>query len=127
MRKYNARKTCKQHWLFKNKQRKLGLTNKNGGKGVFKVKRIGRTGNYVIFGGAFAMRYCFEQMNKILINAKHGASIGQSITFIEKIHGIKIQDLGLTRQDFMHKNVKKIAEALEKINRKEVVHNESVQ
>lgn len=112
MKAYNARKTCKEHYLFKNKQRKLGLTNKDGGKGIFKVKRIGRTSNYVILGDAFATRYCFQQLNKILINAKHGASVGQSIAFIEKIHGIKMQDLGLTRQDFMRKDIKKIADAL---------------
>ena len=114
MRAFNARKTCKEHYLFKNKQRKLSLTNKDGGKGIFKVKRIGRTSNYVISGNAFAMRYCFQQLNKILINAKHGASVGQFIEFIEEIHGIKIQDLGLTRHDFIHKDIKKMADALNK-------------
>lgn len=29
MRAFNARKICKQHWLFKNKQRKLALTFRN--------------------------------------------------------------------------------------------------
>ena len=126
MRTYNARKTCKEHYLFKNKFRKLSLTNKDGGIGVFRVRKLEDT-NYKIFGDVFAMRYCFEQINKILINAKYGLSIGQSIRIVEKAHKLKIKDLGLTREDFYKCDFKKIAEALEKINGKEVMRNESVQ
>ena len=113
MKAYNSRKTCREHYLFKNKFRKLSLTNKDGETGVFRVRKLEDT-NYKIFGDVFAIRYCFDQMNKILINAKHGVSVRQSIAFIEKIHGIKMQDLGLTRQDFISKDIKKIADALNK-------------
>lgn len=111
MRAFNARKTCKQHYLFKNKFRKLSLTNKDGETGVFRVRELENT-DYKIFGDIFAMRYCFEQINKILIGAKYGLSIGQFIRIVEKAHKLKIEDIGLTREDFYKFDFKKIADAL---------------
>lgn len=113
MRAFNARKTCKEHYLFKNKFKKLSLTNKDGGIGVFRVRKLEDT-NYKIFGDVFAMRYCFQQINKILINAKYGLSIGQFIRIVEKANKLQIKDIGLTREAFYKYDFKKIADALNK-------------
>lgn len=112
MKAFNSRKTCKQHWLFKNKQHKLSLTNNNGICGVFKAKKIRQSNDYAVIGDVFANRYCFNQINKILIKAKCGASIGQQISFIEDIYGTKIKNLGLTRQDFIFKDITEIAQVI---------------
>lgn len=111
MRAFNARKTCKEHYLFKNKFKKLSLTNKDGGIGVFRVRKLEDT-NYKIFGDVFAMRYCFQQINKILINAKYGLSVGQFIRIVEKANKLQIKDIGLTREAFYKYDFKKIDDAL---------------
>ena len=113
MRAFNKRKTCKEHYLFKNKFRKLSITNKDGETGVFRVRKLEDT-NYRIFGNVFTMRYCFEQINKILIGAKYGLSIGQFIRIVEKSNNVKIKDIGLTREDFFKFDYNKIGNALKK-------------
>ena len=113
MKAFNRRKTCKEHYLFKNKFRKISLTNKDGATGVFRVRKL-EDNDYKIICDFFAARYCFDQLNKILIGAKSGVSIGQFIKFIEKTHEIKIEDIGLTREDFSKGDIKKIANALER-------------
>lgn len=115
MKAYNSRKTCKEHYLFKNKFKKLSLTNKSGWIGVIRVRKLEDT-NYKIFGDFFATRYCFEQINKILIGAKYGLSIGQFIKIVERTHKLQIKDIGLTRKDFYKYDFKKIADALNRYN-----------
>ncbi|WP_349764326.1 hypothetical protein [Fusobacterium sp. SYSU M8D902] len=115
MRAFNARKTYREHYLFKHKFRKLSLINKDGGIGVFKVRKLEDT-NYKIFGNIFAMRYCFKEIKKILIGSRDGLSITEFIKRFEKAHNIKIKDIGLTRKDFSKNDIEKIFNAL-KINK----------
>lgn len=115
MRAFNARKTCKEHYLFKNKFGKLSLTNKDGGIGVFRVRKLEDT-NYKIFGDVFAMRYCFKEIKKILTGSRDCLSITEFIKRFEKAHNIKIKNIGLTRKDFSKNDMEKMFNAL-KINR----------
>ena len=112
MRTYNARKTCKEHYLFKNKFRKLSLTNKDGETGVFRVRKL-KENNYAIFGDFFATRYCFKELKKVLTGSKRDLSIADFIRIFEKNYKVKIEDIELTRQDFYNKdNIEKINNAL---------------
>lgn len=103
MKAYNSRKTCREHWLFKNKFRKLSLTNKDGGIGVFRVRKL-KENNYVIFGDFYATRYCFKELKKLLTRSNRDLSISDFIRIFEKNYKVKIEDIGLTKQDFYNKN-----------------------
>ncbi len=112
MKAPNSRKTCKQHYLFKHKQRKLSLTNKDGESGVFKAVKLEGT-NFMIYGDSFAMRYCFREIKKIVNGTRNTLSIGEMIDRFEIAHNVKIERLGLTREDFAKENIDKIVRALE--------------
>lgn len=112
MKAYNSRKTCREHYLFKNKFRKLSLTNKVGGIGVFRVRKL-KENNYVIFGDFYATRYCFKELKKLLTGSNRDLSISDFIRIFEKNYKVKIEDIGLTKQDFYNKNnIDKINNAL---------------
>lgn len=111
MKAFNRRKTCKEHYLFKNKFRKISFTNKDGGIGVFRVRKL-EDNNYTIFGNDFAMRYCFKEIKKILIGSRDGLSITEFIKLFEKTHNIKIKNIGLTRKDFSKNDVEKMLSSL---------------
>lgn len=111
MRAFNARKTCKQHWLFKKRFRKLSLTSKDGITGVFRVRKL-VANDYLISGENFAKHYCIYQINKIIIDSEKERSIGQTIRWFEIFQRSEIADLGLTRQDFVRKDIRKIMESL---------------
>lgn len=113
MKAYNSRKTCREHWLFKNKFRKLSLTNKDGGIGVFRVRKL-KENKYTIFGDYYTVRYCFKELKKVLTGSNRGLSISNFIRIFERDFKVKIEDIGLTRQDFIIKDIKKIADALNK-------------
>lgn len=98
MRAYNSRKVCRQHRLFKGKQGKLGLVNKNGVKGVFKLLKI--KGKYYVQSNSWHEFYnCLEQVERVLFGRKGKFySITRYVEQIEQYYG-KLSDLGLTRKD----------------------------
>lgn len=124
MKAYNSRKTPREHILFTSKQRKLSLSQAedykkfNGEKakyihtGVFKV--VGKGEKRIIFSGFFLIRECFDVINKIVMKTKSPISVSNSIRRFERIHKLKISDLGLERKDFFAKNfdIDKIVEKL---------------
>lgn len=124
MRAYNSKKTPREHILFCCKQRKLSLSQAekyetaNGKKekyvetGIFKV--TGRKDKVVIHGNSFKIRACFKVINRIAMKTNNLLSVTNSIKRFEKIHNLKISNLGLERKDFFAKNfdMDKIVEKL---------------
>ena len=124
MKAYNSKKTPREHILFCYKQRKLSLSQAeeyetaNGEKakcvdtGIFKV--TGKKDKIVIHGDSFKIRSCFEVINRIAMKTNSLLSVTNSIKRFEKIHNLKISDLGLERKDFFAKNfdMDKIVEKL---------------
>lgn len=119
MRAYNSKMIPKEHILFFKKHKKLSFTkwhiNFNNRKipihaKIFIVKRE----KYIIF---CSNPYSFDYYNSIKKIAKGIGfySISQSIKIFEKIHNVKIENLGLTRDDFSAnlKNLTKITKKLD--------------
>ena len=108
MKAFNARKTCKQHWLFKHKQRKLGLTCKYAKGDINNIVKLyltkKYTNEYFIIGLQEGFNFR-EQACKIVLNISGCYSITQlaksySATFVKGKKIIRIGDKEFTRKQF---------------------------
>lgn len=112
MRAYNARRTSKEHYLFKEKHHTLSIISK-GGYTSYLFKVFLRKGKIIIRGDHWGQVECIEELYRIIKKSK-GIPISKSIEYIEKTNNLKIKDLGLTRKDFSG-NLKEINKILERI------------
>lgn len=125
MRAYNCRKTPKEHYLFKKKNRKISLTilfsyididgteqkEKNFYHGIFRMKR--EKEKLFIQGDTFKIREFFKTL-AMIVEKSNGTSITRTMKFYEKNNSndIKVDLSKAERKDFVSRNIIQINEIL---------------
>ena len=129
MKAYNSRKTPREHYLFKEKRQKLSITHNIKHTShifkVFKMKDKKHIDDWIVVSGYENSLLCFEILKKIMKHTKFGFSISEKIKLVEKWNKVKIEDLGLTRDDFSrdYKELAKISESIKEYKKKNKEEN----